>query len=534
MSKKKPAWIKDDKIRKELAKGKALPKSFDAFIAAEPPLPIEYSDLSEFRLKPDGLWEALPFLKTPSGEHLALWYHAPDPAVILFGKEGVVNVVAITFDEFLKGASCGLTGVADVDNCQPRVSVPGISGRPNAAGLADLQRKLDKWWQLRRVMRKPQTEHDGVRRRALAAVKMMEDDGLLEDTMLGYFRGEFRITRKGKTTKVAYAVGKRFSPLASKYNFEPIVDELLQLVINKNRPEYEMTVTGKGLVSIDRDHELLLLPAEKATKAPAKKKKADWIKDREVRKKVPKGKSLPAKFDDFIAAEPPFEVEWDDLASFGFEPAARKEAVPFIRAGSGGLVTLWYHDDDVDPAVVYFGTEGGKRVVAVNFDEFLKAIAAQSTGLPDLDTLADAFVVPGTKGKPRTTGLDKLQKKFDAWCQQHNAVQEPLADNNSEELRKKIVAAAQTVYERDREPYDKWRLFLKLWVTWQKGQIVDIALRTDNFQDIPKTYPLVSLMSELMPLVKKKKGMYELRISASGYVSLDSDKTLLLSPPDPS
>lgn len=415
MPMKKPAWIKDDKIRKELAKGKSLPKNFDAFIAAEPQLPIEYSDLSEFRLKPDGLWEALPFLKTPGGEHLALWYHASEPAVILFGKEGVVKVVALNFDEFLKGAACGLTGVAAVDHCNPRIRVPGITGKPATAGLADLQRKLDQWWELRREMRKPQTEHDEVRRRVMAAFKVMENDGLLEDTMLGYFKGKFRITRTGKGTQVAIGDGKKFSPLAAKYKFEPIVDELLQLVINKNRPAYEMTVTGKGLVSIDRDHELLLRPAEKAK---AQKKKADWIHDGPVRKKLPKGQALPISFDAFIEAEPPIEVEWDDLEACGLEKSALKEALPFMRTGSGGIVVMWYHA--AEPAVVYLGSEGEQQVIAATFDDFIKAIHARKAGLPDFDESEEPFKVPGIKGKPKAVSAG-LRKSFEAWCLQHQA-----------------------------------------------------------------------------------------------------------------
>ena len=131
MAKKKPGSVKD-KIFAELAPGKSLPAKFDAFLAAEPQLPVEWNNLADFGLKDDGLWDVVPFLKADGG-YVALWwyrdpYPVPDPAVVHFGPEGEQKVVAPSFDEFLKAAAIGKSGIADLDKCEPRLKVEGVEG----------------------------------------------------------------------------------------------------------------------------------------------------------------------------------------------------------------------------------------------------------------------------------------------------------------------------------------------------------------------------------------------------------------------
>ena len=63
-----------------------------------------------------------------------------------------------------------------------------------------------------------------------------------------------------------------------------------------------------------------------------------WINADQVRRHVPEGRKLPARFDDFLRAGLPFRVEWNDLDAYGLEPAATNEILPFLRLPDGGLV----------------------------------------------------------------------------------------------------------------------------------------------------------------------------------------------------
>ncbi len=99
---------------------------------------------------------------------------------------------------------------------------------------------------------------------------------------------------------------------------------------------------------------------------------ASWIKDDQVRRLLPNSYKLPTRFDDFLWAEPPFAVEWNDHDAFGLKRSATKEAVPFLRLSDGGLVAFWYYTNP--PAIVHIGSHGELKVIARDFDDFLKRI----------------------------------------------------------------------------------------------------------------------------------------------------------------
>jgi hypothetical protein len=110
----------------------------------------------------------------------------------------------------------------------------------------------------------------------------------------------------------------------------------------------------------------------------------------QIHRRIPENRELPARFDDFVRANIPFAVEWNDLDAYDLAPTATQEAVPFLRLPDGGLVALWYHA--ASPAVVHLGSEGEVAVVAHDFDDFLKRIGARSSGLPDFDEADPAFL----------------------------------------------------------------------------------------------------------------------------------------------
>src|SRR5262249_33615554 len=144
-----------------------------------------------------------------------------------------------------------------------------------------------------------------------------------------------------------------------------------------------------------------------------------------VRRRVPAGFSLPARFDDFVRTKPPCAVEWNNLEAYDLKPTAAKEAVPFLHLPDGALVAFWYRTRS--PAVVLIGAHGELQVLARNFDSFLKGVGAKQSGLADFDEAERPFRVPGVKGKPGRTALSALQRQFRRWFQQHTSLLEPLA-----------------------------------------------------------------------------------------------------------
>jgi hypothetical protein len=257
------------------------------------------------------------------------------------------------------------------------------------------------------------------------------------------------------------------------------------------------------------------------------KKKPSWIKDKEVRKKLPKGQVLPACFDFFIDAVPPIEVEWNDLESLGVAKPALKEALPFMRTGSGGVIAMWFHA--ADPAIIYLGSEGSKRVLAGTFDDFIKAIHAKKTGLPDLDESVEPFTVPGIKGKPKAVSA-ALQKKFGTWCKEHNPFQEPTSTADSETLRQRIWETARQMCIDKKRMRDFWRMDYEIWV-YRNEDVIDKIEVEHHDKKVPGKYKVVPLIMELLKLVKKVQIKYDFSVYESGRVTLDKDKVLVLLPP---
>ena len=72
----------------------------------------------------------------------------------------------------------------------------------------------------------------------------------------------FRIERKGVNLSVTYLDYGKWYPVPEKYQIENEVKSLLQHVKHKKRRQYELEVSSSGIVSIDRDRELVLVPKE--------------------------------------------------------------------------------------------------------------------------------------------------------------------------------------------------------------------------------------------------------------------------------
>ena len=260
----------------------------------------------------------------------------------------------------------------------------------------------------------------------------------------------------------------------------------------------------------------------------------DLIK--EVRRKIPKGCEIPSRFDDFVRAELPFEIAWTKLEdSFCLKASARKEAVPFLHLGDGSYLAFWFHAPS--PAIVLFGSEGERRVVAEDFDNFLKGLNSRVTGVPGLDEEEEPFRVPGVKGKSEKAGLKSLQTKFDEWFKKHTSRCEPTDSPAGDAVRQRIFEIAKAmirdgrskIYDKMSSDWDSMDFRIERTETGFSITYLDFG----KWYPLQKQYKLAAELPELLSLVKhKERDHYELSASIDGLVTVDQGRELSLLPPD--
>lgn len=259
-----------------------------------------------------------------------------------------------------------------------------------------------------------------------------------------------------------------------------------------------------------------------------------WMSADEIRRRVPNGRMLPARFDDFLCAELPFRVEWNALDDYGLKPSAMNDAVPFLRLSNGGVVALWY--DSVEPAIVHIGAHGELQVIASNFDDFLRGIEMRCCGLPDIDEDEASYSVPGVCGRPNLAGLTALQEKLDKWFRQQTSLLEPFVSREAESLRKRLFKIAEDMI---RDGCSKVYALSSPWWSMhfrieRDGDQLSISyLDFGEWYRIPNEYKIVDDVKTLIELSKSKnQRRYEVSICSAGIVSIDRDRELVLVPPE--
>jgi hypothetical protein len=71
---------------------------------------------------------------------------------------------------------------------------------------------------------------------------------------------KFRIQRDGDGLAITYLDYGEWYAVPAKYKLAKEVEMLLKLVKHKRRAQYDLSTSSSGIVSIDRDRELLLMP----------------------------------------------------------------------------------------------------------------------------------------------------------------------------------------------------------------------------------------------------------------------------------
>ncbi|MEK7948976.1 hypothetical protein [Luteolibacter soli] len=259
-----------------------------------------------------------------------------------------------------------------------------------------------------------------------------------------------------------------------------------------------------------------------------------------IRSHVPQGLALPSRFDDFVRAKPPVPIQWDNLYDYDLKRSALEQVVPFLRLSEDfGIVALWYHSEGpkaAGPAVIHIAGYGRQEVLATDFDNFLKGINVQRSGVFAFDYEEEqVFRVPGVSGKPKRTGLPSLQKKFERWHKLHTSLLEPDLSPEGEELRRRIYQVAKRIV-RDKQskvyyPSPPWGInFL---VERAAGKLsIKYSDYLGSWYKLPTKYGLEAEAKALLKLaLNKRRSRYEISVADHGTVSIDEGRQLLLESP---
>jgi hypothetical protein len=101
-----------------------------------------------------------------------------------------------------------------------------------------------------------------LRQRVHEIAKAMLRDGLskVHTVLSDWWLMDFQIERDGMDLKITYLDFGEWHPVPKKYELGADVTELLKLGKHKTRKTYELDVSCDGIVSIDKERELLLMP----------------------------------------------------------------------------------------------------------------------------------------------------------------------------------------------------------------------------------------------------------------------------------
>ena len=267
-----------------------------------------------------------------------------------------------------------------------------------------------------------------------------------------------------------------------------------------------------------------------------------------ITRRMPGGFKLPAGFDAFVrtaaAADlrrsPWFLVTWTNPVELELKRDAGQELLPFLRLGDGGAVAFWLGARP-HVAIVHFDSEGGKRLVAASFADFLRRLAKRRTGVEDLDDRDEgiqAIVVPGFAGKGSAkpaVALGPLKKAFTRWCAANSALEPPTRSADGERVRQVLVAATRKMLRDGRSRVHKAR---DAWWTFHfvvksaKGRLDLTYLDYGEWYPVPASYGIGPIMADLVRLTKHpRQRRYEVTVISNGSVSVNRDRELVLEPP---
>ena len=247
-----------------------------------------------------------------------------------------------------------------------------------------------------------------------------------------------------------------------------------------------------------------------------------------IQRRVPEGRTLPKAFTRFAkaatTADDLFEVTFTSADGLTHERLA-STLLPFLRLGDGGIVALWYRDAG-EPPIVHVDSEGGHRVVAVDFDDFLVRLALGRTGVEDIDGEGPATPHPefafGVKpSKPAALGA--LAAAFRRAVKDATPI--PSKSVDGEKLRRELVRATNALVAKGAFPPHRAGTFWILNFHAKKSG--------SRWTFTPENDALAIRWPAMLAMTKDpSRAEYAVAIASVGLVSVDRDRQLLLDDPE--
>ncbi len=255
-------------IARRLPKGTGLPAPFAAFARAAAAADttsggyfhVGWRDPTT--LTPSAIARALvPFVVLGDGGVVAFWIHGEGRLPIVHhDSEGGRRIVAVDLADFVGRLARRATGIAELDDALTPIVVPGA--RPRAAPLAATQRAFEQ--AARAADPQPAAGHDlDALRRALVALgaAMVAAGACNVHDSPRAWKQRFKAVRVGNTGwAFSYLRFGEQRRVPKKYGLEPRWLELLPHCKHPQHTSFDLLVSSSGLVSVDRDQQLLLVP----------------------------------------------------------------------------------------------------------------------------------------------------------------------------------------------------------------------------------------------------------------------------------
>jgi hypothetical protein len=254
-----------ERLKRKLSTERNLPVEFDVVASSDLPLTIAWSSLKPYGLNKSAELEMVPFIHVADGSLVAIWFAIDPPAIVVLGAHGErPRIVAKDFPNFLRSISASQTGVPDIDEDCADISIPLYTARPSRAGITALQKKLDAWSQENSSLEQPRKGRgsEALRKCLHKVVKQMIRDGLSRIYTARHYHWHinFEIKRKRSGLQVQYLDYGKWYDVPTRYELRSIVEELLALVKNPKLRKYQLVVSKDGIVSVDKDRQLILVP----------------------------------------------------------------------------------------------------------------------------------------------------------------------------------------------------------------------------------------------------------------------------------
>lgn len=257
-----------------------------------------------------------------------------------------------------------------------------------------------------------------------------------------------------------------------------------------------------------------------------------------ITKHLPKGLSLPARFEELVRAARDgtrggsFDLGWRNPRDLHHSRLMGELGV-FLTLPDGGVVALWAAGET--PPVVHVDSEGGARVIARDFDDFLSRLARRKTAVPDLDALEDGTEpLALLSSAPRSFAA--IQKTFARALEE--AAPEIRSSDDVEAVRVALVELGAAMV-KDRllrhdltrmvGPRDEWTVRLR--VTRAGSGWTFEHMNEAAWHPLPERYGMPLLWERVRARCKRPAAdVFHLEIARRGLVSIDRDKQFVALP----